>query len=246
MVPPLALTPSAVRGRKLPGSLRLVSRIWCSRRRCFPGRSRRGHRERVVPRLHRTAREDFGCHLGAKSIAQRQRFRKTVRNETVAASVRRGDPVVSLSAIKLETEADARHYGTVLEFCEVTNTSVSSGHALALVVVAAGIRVLAMSDEEVENFDCDQDGLAPVVKWIQESLLAGMLHPCARPRMIARAPASSSAGHGRGFPRPAPLRPTLPQPGPDVRLGYSADLSSARVLHCGSFLRQPWPTTTSS
>ena len=49
----------------------------------------------------------------------------------------------------------------------------------------------------------------------------------------------------QGFPRPAPLRPNLLQPGPDVRSRYSADLSSAWVLHCGRCPRQPWPTRKS-
>ena len=44
-------------------------------------------------------------------------------------------------------------------------------------------------------------------------------HPCARPQTIASAPSSSSAGNGRGYPQPAPLRPNLLQPGRDVALG---------------------------
>ena len=52
--------------------------------------------------------------------------KKSVRNETVAPSVR-------LPVMQLDTEVDVPHDGTVLEFCEMTNRSVSSGRALALV-----------------------------------------------------------------------------------------------------------------
>ena len=55
--------------------------------------------------------------------------KKTVRDKTVAAAARRGDPVVFFSAMQLDTEADAPHHGTAVEFCGVRNTSVSSGRS---------------------------------------------------------------------------------------------------------------------
>ena len=69
-------------------------------------------------------------------------------------------------------------------------------------------------------------------------------HLCARPQTVASALPSSSAEHGRGYPRPAPLRPNLLQPGLDVLSGCSADLSSARVLHCGPYPRRPTKTSS--
>ena len=65
--------------------------------------------------------------------------------------------------MQLDTEVDVPHDGTVLEFCEMTIWSVSSGRALALVGVAGGTRVVAMSDENL------------VRGQIQESIPAGML-----------------------------------------------------------------------
>ena len=58
--------------------------------------------------------------------------------------------------MRLETEVNAPHDGTVLAICVETNTSVSSGRVLALVGVAGGTRVVALSDEEVANLDRDQ------------------------------------------------------------------------------------------
>ena len=130
------LDPSAVSGRKPPNSLRLLSRIWCSRRYCFPGRSS----------SNATARP--WLHSGAKSIVQRQRFQENCPQQTVASSVHWEDPIVFLSIMQWDTEADAPLDGTVPDFFGTTNTSVSSGRAFTLLGVAGGTLCVAMSDKE--------------------------------------------------------------------------------------------------